>query len=124
MGGLAKQRGKSRAVIKIFWFDAAGAKEPQMPMKISSKSCNSMRRNVRKAFMTYKELDFLFPFFVLAYGALMTFTLNSPRLMRLAEERFPQTLVQQMNMHRGLGLLSLFLGAAWSLQNLWFSTAG
>jgi hypothetical protein len=70
--------------------------------------------------MTYKELDFIFPFFVLAYGALMTFVLNSTTLMRLAEERFPPKLVTQMNVHRGLGLLSLVLGAVWSLQNLWF----
>ena len=66
------------------------------------------------------EVRALFLLFVLAYGALMTFVLNSPRLMQIAEQRFPQPLVNQMNMHRGLGLICLFLGAAWSLQNLWF----
>lgn len=70
--------------------------------------------------MTYKELDFLFPFLIFAYGAMMTFVLNSPRLVRIAEERFPQQLLQQMKMHRGLGLFSLILGAFWSLQNIWF----
>lgn len=69
--------------------------------------------------MTHKELDFLFPFFVLAYGALMTFVLNSPRLMRIAEERFPPPLLQQMNMHRSLGIVCLIVGALWSLQNIW-----
>ena len=69
--------------------------------------------------MTYKELDFLFPFLVLFYGALMTFVLNSPRLMQIAEKRFPQELLQQVNMHRTLGIFSLVLGGLWSLQNLW-----
>lgn len=79
-----------------------------------------MRRDVRKVDMTYKELDFIFPFFVLAYGALMTFVLNSPALMRLAEERFPHRMLQQMQLHRGLGVICLLVGAAWSLQNIWF----
>ena len=69
--------------------------------------------------MTYKELDFIFPFIVLAYGALMTFVLNTPHLMKIAEERFPTSLVQQMNMHRTLGIICLIMGALWSLQNIW-----
>jgi hypothetical protein len=69
--------------------------------------------------MTYKELDFIFPFVVLAYGVLMTFVLNSPQLMRIAEERFPTSLVQQMNMHRILGIICLVTGSLWSLQNIW-----
>lgn len=70
--------------------------------------------------MTYQEIDFIFPFIVLAYGSMMTFVLNSPRLMELAERRFPPDLLQQMKMHRALGLVSLVIGALWSLQNLWF----
>ncbi len=70
--------------------------------------------------MTYKELDFFFPFFVLTYGVLMTFVLNSPRLMQIAEERFPAPLYEQIQMHRGLGLICLLAGGFWSLQNLWF----
>jgi hypothetical protein len=69
--------------------------------------------------MTYKELDFIFPFVVLAYGALMTFVLNSPRLMQIAEEKFPTEMVQQMNMHRALGVVCLVVGGLWSLQNMW-----
>ncbi|MEQ1664699.1 MAG: hypothetical protein ABL927_04920 [Bdellovibrionales bacterium] len=70
--------------------------------------------------MTYKELDFLFPFLVFFYGVLMTFTLNSPALMKIAEQKFPSELLAQMKMHRTLGVLSLVVGAAWSLQNIWF----
>lgn len=70
--------------------------------------------------MTYKELDFYFPFFVLAYGVLMTFVLNSPGLMKIAEERLTAPLIAQFNMHRGLGLVCLVVGGFWSLQNLWF----
>lgn len=69
--------------------------------------------------MNYEKLDFLFPFVVLAYGALMTFVLNSEFLMKLAQKRFPQELVQQMNVHRHLGLVCLVVGGLWSLQNLW-----
>ena len=71
--------------------------------------------------MTYQELDFIFPFFVLAYGALLTFVLNVPALMKLAEERFPLPLLKQLNMHRGLALVCLVIGSIWSLQNIWQS---
>ena len=69
--------------------------------------------------MTYKELDFIFPFIVLAYGFIMTVSLNSNFLVKIANEKFPPQLVQQMNMHRGLGLVCLLVGGLWSLQNLW-----
>ena len=70
--------------------------------------------------MTYKELDFIFPFVVLDYGAIMTFLLNSPKIMQFAEEKLSHELLQQMKMHRGLGLICLTVGAIWSLQNLWY----
>lgn len=41
----------------------------------------------------------------------MTFVLNTPHLMKIAEERFPTSLVQQMNMHRTLGIICLIMGA-------------
>lgn len=69
--------------------------------------------------MTYQQLDFVFPFIVFAYGVLMTLVLNSEFLMKLAEERFPQNLVEQMNGHRVLAVICLFVGGIWSLQNLW-----
>jgi hypothetical protein len=70
--------------------------------------------------MTYQELDFIFPFFVLGYGALMTIALNIPAFAELAEKRLPQQLLQQMNAHRTLAVISLVIGALWSLQNIWF----
>jgi hypothetical protein len=72
--------------------------------------------------MTYEQIDFAFPFVVLAYGALMTFTLNAPALVELAEKRFSPQLVQQMNLHRTFAVVSLVIGALWSLQNLWFKS--
>jgi len=70
--------------------------------------------------MTYQQLDFIFPFVVLGYGALMTIVLNIPQLAELAEKRLPQPLLQQMNAHRTLALISLVVGTFWSLQNIWF----
>lgn len=70
--------------------------------------------------MTYQQLDFVFPFFVLGYGALMTFVLNLRPLAELAEKRLPAPLLQQMNMHRTFAIISLVVGALWSLQNIWF----
>jgi hypothetical protein len=70
--------------------------------------------------MTIEKLDFLFPFIIFVYGAIMTIVLHHPVLVTLAETRFPAPLFQQMRGHRFLALICLFLGAIWSLQNLWF----
>ena len=69
--------------------------------------------------MTPEKLDLIFPFFVFAYGALMTFVLHHPVLVQLAEDRLPYNLLQQMRGHRVLGLICLGIGAFWSLQNVW-----
>lgn len=69
------------------------------------------------------ELDFIFPFFVLAYGALMSLVLNTPFLMELAEKHFPQPLQVQMKSHRVLALICLVVGTVWSLQNIWLNSA-
>jgi hypothetical protein len=71
--------------------------------------------------MHIQTLDLIFPFFVFAYGALVTFVLNLPVLMDLAERRLPGTLVQQLAAHRILALVCLVAGAVWSLQNLWLA---
>ena len=71
--------------------------------------------------MTYQELDFIFPFIVFGYGALMTFVLHMPMLMEIAEQRFPQELLAQMKGHRSLAIICLFVGSFWSLQNIWMS---
>ena len=69
--------------------------------------------------MTVQELDFLFPFIVLTYGVMMSFVLHNKKLMKLAHERFPQHLVQQMETSKYLALFCLVTGTLWSLQNLW-----
>ncbi len=70
--------------------------------------------------MTYQQIDFIFPFIVLGYGSLMTFVLNIRPLAELAERRLPPQLLQQMNVHRTFAVISLVIGALWSLQNIWF----
>jgi len=69
--------------------------------------------------MDIHTLDFLFPFFVLGYGALITIVLNLPQLEKLAAEKFTQELYGQLKAHRVLALVCLCVGAAWSLQNIW-----
>jgi len=71
--------------------------------------------------MTLLQLDYIFPFVVFFYGALLTFVLNTPALMKLAEEKFPPQLHQQMNNHRILAIVCLVVGALWSLQHLWLN---
>lgn len=70
-------------------------------------------------FMDIQTLDFLFPFFVLAYGFLVTCVLSWPQLVQLAEQRLPDQLLKQLMAHRVLALVCLVVGAFWSLQNLW-----
>ncbi|MCC7403665.1 MAG: hypothetical protein IT288_04625 [Bdellovibrionales bacterium] len=67
------------------------------------------------------QIDFIFPFVVFFYGALLTFVLSQPRLMTLAEERLPPAILSQMRAHRVLAWTSLVTGFFWSLQNLWQS---
>lgn len=69
--------------------------------------------------MTIEKLDFIFPFFVLLYGLLLTLVLNWPQLMERAEARCPKELLAQLQAHRGLALICLVVGAIWSLQSLW-----
>ncbi len=69
--------------------------------------------------MSVHTLDLIFPFFIFAYGALITFVLSAPRLMAIAEDRLPPELKKQLEAHRWLALFCLIAGAAWSLQNLW-----
>lgn len=71
--------------------------------------------------MTPNQLDFIFPFVVFFYGALLTFVLNQPRLMEIAEQRMPRPVLEQMKAHRVLAWVCLAIGFPWSLQNLWLS---
>lgn len=68
--------------------------------------------------MTYAQLDYYFPFFVLFYGFIMTIVLHTDFFTRLARERLPGTLYFQFQSHRVLGLIALVVGGLWSLQNL------
>ncbi len=69
--------------------------------------------------MTYQQLDLIFPYFVFAYGAMVSFVLSSKPLMRIAEERLPGPLLSQFTGHRVLAMLCLWVGTLWILQNLW-----
>lgn len=75
--------------------------------------------NVSQVYIS--QLDILFPYVCLAYGALMTLVLSSRRLSKLAEDRFPAPMVAQWRAHRGLALICLVVGAAWVLQNIWLT---
>lgn len=68
--------------------------------------------------MTPEKLDLIFPYVMLGYGLIMTFTLNTP-LAGLAESRLPQAVSQQLKAHRGFGFFCMIAGAFWTLQNLW-----
>lgn len=71
--------------------------------------------------MTPEKLDAIFPYVCFAYGALMSFVLNVPQLVRIADERLPTPMLQRFQAHRTLSLVCLFVGALWILQNLWLS---
>lgn len=65
------------------------------------------------------NLDHAFPYVCFVYGAVMTFVLNVPQLVRLADERLPEPLVAQWKSHSVFAAVSMFVGALWILQNLW-----
>lgn len=71
--------------------------------------------------MTPSALDQIFPYVCFFYGAVMTVTLNVPALVRIADEKLPSPLAAQWKAHRVLGLICLFVGALWILQNLWLA---
>ena len=65
------------------------------------------------------QLDIAFPYVCFIYGAVMTFVLNIPALVRIADERLPGPLVAQWKSHSLFATVSMFVGAIWILQNLW-----
>lgn len=78
-----------------------------------------MRNCAEKLCMTPDKLDLIFPNLVFIYGALITLVLHHPFFVALSEDRLPAGLRQQMQSHRVLALVSLVVGAFWSLQNVW-----
>lgn len=71
--------------------------------------------------MTPEALDRIFPYICFAYGALITFVLHQPALIRIADEKFPPEYLARLRGHRALAQVCLWVGAAWILQNLWFA---
>lgn len=71
--------------------------------------------------MNLNQLDFIFPFILFFYGALLTIVLHQDRLMNLAEQYVPEKIRSQMKSHRILAVFCLISGFFWSLQVLWFS---
>lgn len=69
--------------------------------------------------MSIAELDFYFPFIVFSYGAVMTFVLANPVLMKIARERLPEPHLSRFTSHQTLGWICVAVGGLWSLQNLW-----
>ena len=69
--------------------------------------------------MTVQQLDFVFPFVVFGYGAIMVFVLNHPKLMALAQERLPSETFASFQSKRLLSVICFIVGGLWSLQNLW-----
>jgi hypothetical protein len=69
--------------------------------------------------MSPQAIDTVFPYVCFLYGSVMTFVLNIPALVRIADERLPQNLAAQWKGHRALAFTCMLVGAAWTLQNLW-----
>jgi hypothetical protein len=69
--------------------------------------------------MLPEKLDHIFPYICFAYGVMVTFVLNAPTLVRIADERLPGSLLAQMRGHRVLAQICMWVGAVWILQNLW-----
>lgn len=70
------------------------------------------------------QLDYYFPFFVFFYGLVLTFVLEIPFFLKLAQKELPafyDNYCLQLQKHRKLAVFSLYVGGLWSLQNLWFS---
>lgn len=70
--------------------------------------------------MTVKELDFIFPFVVFGYGAIVTFVLGHSKLVALAEKKLSSEMWTRFQSKRTLAFVCLVVGGLWSLQNLWF----
>lgn len=78
-----------------------------------------MKKKARRVGMI-SQIDFYFPFLVFFYGLVLTFVLEIPYLVKLAQKEMP-VYHAQFEKHRHLAIISLYVGGLWSLQNLWFS---
>jgi hypothetical protein len=64
------------------------------------------------------KIDFYFPFLVFFYGLVMMIVLEIPYFLALAKKEMP-TQYAQFERHRGIALVSFYVGGLWSLQNIW-----
>ncbi|MGZ3690892.1 MAG: hypothetical protein ACXVAX_05290 [Pseudobdellovibrio sp.] len=75
---------------------------------------------INASWLTIRNLDFYFPFFVFFYGLAVVFVLEIPALVQLARKEMPSQYAT-FEKHRKIALVSLYVGALWSLQNIWLS---
>lgn len=66
-------------------------------------------------------LDILVPWLAFAYGIVMVFVFQSPRLMELARTRIPEPFRSRFLAHGALGWVCLVVGGLWILQSLWLA---
>ncbi len=71
--------------------------------------------------MDWQLLDYYFPWFLLAYGLLITVTLQLPPLQKLAKDVLPTQIQAQLRAHELLAIFSLVVGGLWCLQQTWFN---
>ncbi len=65
------------------------------------------------------KIDYYFPFLVFFYGLVVLIVLEIPFLVSLAKKEMPKQF-ENFEKHRALATTSFFVGAFWSLQNIWF----
>ncbi len=77
-------------------------------------------RNICRIVGMLLKLDFYFPFIVFFYGLVASLVLEIPALIAIARKEMPSHYANLVA-HQKIAWISLFVGGAWSLQNLWFS---
>ena len=70
--------------------------------------------------VSFKQIDYIFPFVIFAYGFIVTVIVNTPLFVELADKRLPQYFKKQIMGHRMIAMVCLVLGSFWTLQHLWY----
>lgn len=71
--------------------------------------------------MLSEQLDFMFPFLMFGYGALMLIVLEVPYFIKIGHIKtavWKEKYYSQLQSHRVLAWISFFIGGLWSVQNL------
>lgn len=84
------------------------------------KKLNRIIGMLNASLPTISTLDFYFPFIVFFYGLVINFMLEIPHFVQLARKRMPSQYAS-FERHRGIAVVSLYVGGLWSLQNIWLS---